>query len=97
MTPGAERLEVPGLLHSLVTLDGRILEVFHHGGSTARFDVAEVEDVRWEDQPGGGTIVQIYGFGLNSASGPVTVVGFGPDQRPAVEALRMAIEAVRGG
>jgi hypothetical protein len=53
MTLGGERLEVPGLLHSLVTLDGRILEVFHHGGSTARFDVAEVEDIRWEDEPSG--------------------------------------------
>jgi hypothetical protein len=97
VSAGAPRIEVPGLLHSLVTLDGRILEVFHHGGSTARFDVVEVEDVRWEDEPSGGTIVQIYGFGLNSASGPVTVVGFGPDQRPAVEALRMAIEALRAG
>jgi hypothetical protein len=88
---------VEGLLHSAVTFDGRVLEFFHHGASTARFDVRAVDDVVWELEPNGLTLLRVMGIGSPPDAGPVMVVGFGPEQREAAVQLRMAIEAARAG
>jgi len=88
---------VEDLRHSAVTFDGRVLEFFHHGASTARFDVRAVDDVVWEIEPNGLTLLRVMGIGSPPDAGSVTVVGLGPDQREAAVQLRMAIEPALAG
>jgi hypothetical protein len=82
-------MEAHGLLHQRLTFDGEVVEVFSHGTSSRRIDVAGIERIQRKDGRKGSLEVIVH---LHAGT---LAMAFDAANRPAAEVLLDAVEAAR--